>query len=237
MRNQKNRTPPHIKINCRMYHLFLTPYRSFMAAPSSSQPITRWKPCPRIRLRGGMWFPLATPLGSHIPLRPQIPGRAFRQTPQPETTIHSKGKFRDAASATPPIRKAHPTLDTSGYGIISHLLGIGSATWRPPGGALLYESHRVMRKEARIRLVAVLHLAIHPANARDCIIQNRLIIRMMEISPQTLATAHLRVKKKASRISRLSRLYYFEHTTAIIYSPSTAFLAAAAMMSRSSLVG
>lgn len=151
-----------------------------MAAPSSSQPITRWKPCPRIRLRGGMWFPLAAPLGSHIPLRPQIPGRAFRQTPQPETTSHSKGKFRDTASATPPIRKAHPTLDTFGYGIISHLLGLGSATWRPPGGVLLHESHRMVRKEARVRFVAVLHLAIHPANARDCIIQNRLIIRMME---------------------------------------------------------
>lgn len=208
-----------------------------MTAPCSSRPTALWKPCPRIRVRSGMRFPLVAPLGSHIPLRPQIPGRAFRQTPQPETASHSKGKFRDAASATPPIRKAHPTLDTSGYGIISHLLGIGSATWRPPGGALLHESHRVMRKEARIRLVAVLHLAIHPANARDCIIQNRLIIRMMEISPQTLATAHPRVKKKAPRISRLSRLYYFERVTAITYSPSTAFLAAAAMLSRSSLVG
>lgn len=181
MRNQKNRTPPHIKINCRMYHLFLTPpYRSFMAAPSSSQPITRWKPCPRIRLRGGMWFPLAAPLGSHIPPRSQIPGRTFRQIPQPETTSHSKGKFRDAASATPPIRKAHPTLDTFGYGIISHLLGIGSATWRPPGGVLLHESHRMVRKEARVRFVAVLHLPIHPADTGDRIFQNRLIVRMME---------------------------------------------------------
>lgn len=34
---------------------------------------------------------------------------------------------------------------------------------------------------------------------------------MMEnVPPQTLATAHPRVKKKASRISRLSRLYYLE---------------------------
>lgn len=168
-----------------------------MAAPSSSQPITRWKPCPRIRLRGGMWFPLAAPLGSHIPLRPQIPGRIFRQGSQRETASHSKGKFRDTASATPPIRKAHPTLDTFGYGIISHLLGLGSATWRPPGGVLLYESHRVMRKEARIRLVTALHLAIHPANARDCIIQNRLIIRMMEnVAPDARHGAPPVLRKK-----------------------------------------
>lgn len=46
-----------------------------------------------------------------------------------------------------------------------------------------------------------------------------------------------RVTKKASRISGLSRLYYFERTAATAYSPSTAFLAAAAMLSRSSLVG
>lgn len=195
------------------------------------------KPHPTSITNSGSHFPPRPSTGNYIPFLDRILGCSFHRALQRETASHSKGKFRDAASAAPPIWKAHPTLDTSGYGIISHLLGIGSATWRPPGGALLYESHRVMRKEARIRLVAVLHLAIHPANARDCIIQNRLIIRMMEISPQTLATAHLRVKKKASRISRLSRLYYFERTTAIIYSPSTAFLAAVAMMSRSSLVG
>lgn len=155
------------------------------------------KPHPASITNSGLHFPSRPSTGNGIPFLGQILGCSFHRALQLETASHSKGKFRDAASATPPIRKAHPTLDTSGYGIISHLLGIGSATWRPPGGALLHESHRVMRKEARIRLVAVLHLAIHPANARDCIIQNRLIIRMMEISPpQTLATAHPRVKKK-----------------------------------------
>lgn len=107
-------------------------------------------------------------------------GWSFRLRSRWETPSHSKGKFRDIASATPPIRKAHPTLDTFGYGIISHLLGLGSATWRPPGSALLHESHRAVRKEARVCLASVLHLTIHPANARDCIIQNRLIVRMME---------------------------------------------------------
>lgn len=71
------------------------------------------KPCPRIRVRSGMQFPLVAPLGNSIPLRLQIPGRTFRQAPQPETASHSKAKFRDAFSDTPPIRKARPTLNTS----------------------------------------------------------------------------------------------------------------------------
>lgn len=141
------------------------------------------KPHPTPITNSGSHFPPRPSTGNGIPFLGRKLGCGFHRAPQRETASHSKGKFRDAFSESPPIRKSHPTLDISGYGIISHLLGIGSATWHPPGGALLHESHRVMRKEARIRLVAVLHLAIHPANARDCIIQNRLIIRMMEISP------------------------------------------------------
>lgn len=71
------------------------------------------KPCPRIHVRNGMQFPLTAPLGNCIPLRLQIPGRIFHQSPQPETASHSKGKFRDTLSKTPPIRKARPTLNTS----------------------------------------------------------------------------------------------------------------------------
>lgn len=71
------------------------------------------KPCPRIHVRSGMQFPLVAPLGNCIPLRLQIPGRIFRQSPQPETASHSKAKFRDAFSESPPIRKARPTLTTS----------------------------------------------------------------------------------------------------------------------------
>lgn len=138
------------------------------------------KPHPASITNSGLHFPSRPSTGNGIPFLDRILECSFHRALQLETASHSKGKFRDTASATPPIRKAHPTLDTFGYGIISHLLGLGSATWRPPGGVLLYESHRVMRKEAQIRLVTVLHLAIHPANARDCIIQNRLIIRMME---------------------------------------------------------
>lgn len=51
--------------------------------------------------------------GNSIPLRSQIPGCIFRQSPQPETVSHSKGKFWDALSETPSIRKARPTLHTS----------------------------------------------------------------------------------------------------------------------------
>lgn len=71
------------------------------------------KPCPQSHVRNGMQFPPVAPLGNSIPLRLQIPGHTFRQAPQPETASHSKGKFRDALSETPPIRKAHPTLNTS----------------------------------------------------------------------------------------------------------------------------
>ena len=134
------------------------------------------KPHPTSAANSGSRFPPDPSTGNHIPFQRQIPGHGFRN---------------------PPIRKAHPTLDTFGYGIISHLLGLGSATWRPPGGVLLYESHRVVRKEARIRLVTVLHLAIHPANARDCIIQNRLIIRMMEnVAPDARHGAPPVLRKK-----------------------------------------
>lgn len=61
-----------------------------------------------------------------------------------------------------------------------------------------------------------------------------------KISSQTLAiVAPTSVKKKASRISRLSPFVLFctKDRERRSYSPSTAFLAAAAMLSRSSLVG
>lgn len=111
MRNQKNRTPPHIKINCRMYHLFLTPpYLSFMAAPSSSQPITRWEAVSRFdhkfrvtfsakalnwkrhpisQPNTGMHFPQSPSTGNCIPLQRQIPGRSFRNPTHPEIPSHS----------------------------------------------------------------------------------------------------------------------------------------------------
>lgn len=60
-----------------------------------------------------MQFPLTAPLGNCIPLRAQIVGHRFHQSPQPETASHSKGKFWDALSETPSIRKARPTLNTS----------------------------------------------------------------------------------------------------------------------------
>ena len=41
---------------------------------------------------------------------------------------------------------------------------------------LLHKTQRMVRKETRIRLTAVLHLAIHPANARERVVQNGFII-------------------------------------------------------------
>lgn len=148
-----------------------------------------------------MRLPLVAPLGNRIPLRSQIPGRTFRQDPQLETASHLSAEYWDALSAESFNRKLHPIPTANsgmdfpkprpsgktippclhpGMELSALLLGLGSATWRLPGGVLLHESHRMVRKEARVRFVAVLHLAIHPANARDRIIQNRLIIRMME---------------------------------------------------------
>ena len=62
----------------------------------------------------GMRFPVEPHRGNGIPFRGNIPGRTFRQAPQPETASHSKAKFRDAFSESPSIRKARPTLNTSG---------------------------------------------------------------------------------------------------------------------------
>lgn len=50
----------------------------------------------------------------------------------------------------------------------------------------------------------------------ECVVQDGLDFGVMEKSPQTLAMfAPTSVKKKASRISRLSLLYYFARTTAV----------------------
>lgn len=149
------------------------------------------KPCPRIHVRSGMQFPLVAPLGNCIPLRPQIPGRTFRQALQPETASHSKAKFRDAFSESPPIRKARPTLNTSG------------------------KRMRACRPR-RPR---------HRGDGKCC--------------PTRLPRVRPRVSRKS--------LENFEAFTFVLfctkdheqrsYSPSTAFLAAAAIWSRSSLVG
>ena len=82
------------------------------------------KSYPSSKAISGMYFPSSASSGNCIPfqasilvpcvpLRPPRVGCTFRKAPQRETTSHSKGKFRDALSETPPIRKARPTLNTS----------------------------------------------------------------------------------------------------------------------------
>ena len=124
-----------------MSHLFLTLPCGFKAAQCSSQPIPsgrrvpifrsgvgcgfrlwpRWetasrfdckfrvafsaqalnrKPCPVSQPNTGMHFPLSPSTGKCIPFHSQIPGRL---------------------SEIPPIRKARPTVPTSGHGAISPL--------------------------------------------------------------------------------------------------------------------
>lgn len=149
------------------------------------------KPCPRIHVRSGMQFPLTAPLGNSIPLRSQIPGRIFHQIPQPEIASHSKGKFWDALSETPSIRKALPTLNTSS------------------------ERMRACCPE-------------RPRHRGDG-----------KVAPNACSGCAHKCQEKS--------LENFEAFTFVLfctkdrgrrsYSPSTAFLAAAAMLSRSSLVG
>lgn len=149
------------------------------------------KPCPRIHVRNGMQFPLTAPLGNSIPLRTQIPGRIFHQSPQPETTSHSKGEFWDALSETPSIRKVRPTLNTS---------------------------------SERMR-------ACHPGRPRHRDDGKYRPKRLPRLRPQ--------VSRKKPRESRGFHVCTIERAAsrATVYSPKTAFLAAAAMLSRSSLVG
>ena len=149
------------------------------------------KPCPQSHVRNGMQFPLTAPLGNSIPLRSQIPGRIFRQSPQLETASHSKGKFLDALSETPSIRKVRPTLHTSS------------------------ERMRVCRpRRSRHRGDGKCH-------------------------PKRLPRLRPQVSRKKPRESRGFHVCTIERAAprATVYSPKTAFLAAAAMLSRSSLVG
>lgn len=148
------------------------------------------KVCPGILVWNGMQFPLTAPLGNCIPLRLQIPGRIFHQSPQPETASHSKGKFWDALSETPSIRKVRPTLNTS---------------------------------SERMR-------ACHPGRPRHRGDGKYRPKRLPRLRPQV---------SKKPRESRGFHVCTIERAApqATIYSPKTAFLAAAAMLSRSSLVG
>ncbi len=56
-----------------------------------------------------MYFPLELPLGKHIPLYGEIPGRSFRLRHHPETTSQSERGFRDGLSVWAAIGKARPT--------------------------------------------------------------------------------------------------------------------------------
>ena len=88
------------------------------------------KPHPTPIANSGSHFPPRPSTGNGIPFLGRKLGCGFHRAPQRETASHSKGKFRDAASATPPIRKSHPTPHTSGHRTIS-LLGLPSIKGRP----------------------------------------------------------------------------------------------------------
>ncbi len=104
------------------------------------------KPYPASLTNSGSHFPPRPSTGNYIPFLDRMLGCGFHRAPQPETASHSKGKFRDAASATPPIRKSHPTQHTSGHRTIS-LLGLPSIKGRS----------RVMKKAPRISRLSRLY--------------------------------------------------------------------------------
>ena len=128
--------------------------------------------------------------GNRVPEFASGTGCSFRLRPRWETASHSKGKFWDALSETPSIRKARPTLHTSS------------------------ERMRVCRP-GRSR---------HRGNGK--------------CHPKRLPRLRPRVSKKP-RVFRGFHICIALHEgpRATLYSPKTAFLAAAAMLSRSSLVG
>lgn len=119
-----------------MYHLFLTPpigvlcchislaaHNPQQAVPQNSRLkrdaasacASTGKLHPTLLTNAGSHFPPRPSTGNRIPFIGRILGCSFHRAPQRETASHSKGKFRDKVSESPLIRKAHPTLNTSGY--------------------------------------------------------------------------------------------------------------------------
>lgn len=129
--------------------------------------------------------------GNRVPEFTSGAGCSFRLRPRWETPSHSKGKFWDALSETPSIRKALPTLNTS---------------------------------SERMR-------ACHPERPRHR--------GDGKCHPKRLPRLRPQVPRKKPRESRGFHVCTIERAAprATVYSPKTAFLAAAAMLSRSSLVG
>ena len=129
--------------------------------------------------------------GNRVPEFTSGAGCSFRLRPRWETPSHSKGKFWDALSETPSIRKALPTLNTPSERMRA------CCPERP--------RHRGDGK-------------CHPK-------------RLPRLRPQ--------VSRKKPRESRGFHVCTIERAAprATVCSPKTAFLAAAAMLSRSSLVG
>lgn len=147
-------------------------------------------------------------------MHPRIHVRSGMQFPlvARETPSHSDRKFRDAFSARALNRNLYPTPKANS----------GTHFPKPhPSGKPV-------------------PLCIHPAKARERVFQNGFAIRVMEnITPQTLATvASTSVKKSLENFEAFTFvLFCTKDHERRSYSPSTAFLATAAMLSRSSLVG
>ena len=150
--------------------------------------------------------------GNRVPEFTSGVGCSFRLRPRWETASHSDCKFRVAFSTRALNRKPHPIPKANS----------GTHFPKPhPSGKPV-------------------PLLIHPANACECVVQDGLVIGVMEnVTPNACHGCAYKCQEKS--------LENFEAFTFVLfctkdrgrrsYSPSTAFLAAAAMLSRSSLVG
>lgn len=139
-------------------------------------------------------------------------GCSFRLRPRWETPSHSDRKFRVAFSARALNWKLHPTPKANSWTHFPKPHPFGKC----------------------------FPLCIHPANACECVVQDGLVIGVMEnVTPNACHGCAYECQEKS--------LENFEAFTFVLfctkdrerrsYSPKTAFLAAAAMLSRSSLVG
>lgn len=165
-------------------------------------------------------------------------GCAFRKPPQRETASHSAARFWDTLSAVPLNRKPCPIPKPSS--------GTHFPKPRPSGKPIPLWAHWGMESSAPHACHGCIHercfgvkVVVDAADRYTACRSNRADVGASPAVFLDELSARSPVKKKASRNSRLSIRIMGRSAprAAKGYSPSTAFLAAVAMLSRSSLVG
>ena len=150
--------------------------------------------------------------GNRVPEFTSGVGCSFRLRPRWESASHSGLKLWVIVSAKPLNRKPHPIP----------MANSGTHFPKPhPSGKPV-------------------PLCIHPANACECVVQDGLVIGVMEnVAPNACHGCARECQEKSLEDFEAFAFVLFctKDRERRSYSPKTAFLAAAAMLSRSSLVG